>query len=148
MIAASALELTPDLLLRLATGALAGMAIGWQRARSHKVVGIRTLGLIGLAAAFTATIATAAQPADPSNIGRVLQGILTGIGFIGAGVILHGRGPHRVHGLTTAAAIWLAALLGAGSGAGFYALAAMGTVMGLLLLALPETIDRPERDDH
>jgi putative Mg2+ transporter-C (MgtC) family protein len=69
-------------------------------------------------------------------VSRVIQGVLTGIGFLGAGVIFHRESPSKVAGLTTAAAVWLTAGLGMAAGAGQYVIAGTGTLLGLVLLLL------------
>jgi putative Mg2+ transporter-C (MgtC) family protein len=133
-----------DVLMRLLLGTSCGMLIGWQRARSHKAVGMRTLGLIALGAALATsfTLAPGQTLADANNAGRVVQGLLGGIGFIGAGVILHGRGAHRIHGLTTAAAIWFTALVGAMAGLGLAFPAIIATILGVGLLMIDEEVEK------
>lgn len=73
---------------------------------------------------------------------RVLQGVLTGVGFIGAGVILHSPQGHKIHGLTTAAAIWITAAFGALCGAGHLGIAALGLFGAALVLAIGGPIER------
>jgi putative Mg2+ transporter-C (MgtC) family protein len=75
-------------------------------------------------------------------LSRVIQGVLTGIGFLGAGVILRDPSTRRVSGLTTAAAIWLAALLGIASGAGAYRIAALAIVFGLVAIVCGGPFER------
>ncbi len=133
------LGVTPQILAGMASG----MVIGINRSRQHKATGVRTLGLVGLGAA--AITAAAAQlgtlGADPASISRVMQGVLTGIGFLGAGVVLHGPREHQVHGLTTAAAIWLVAIIGVICGAGEWPLAALCTGLAFILLAAGERME-------
>lgn len=76
---------------------------------------------------------------DPQSISRILQGLITGLGFLGAGVIIHEQRSQRVHGLTTAASLWACALIGATFGAGQYALGglALGAIFLTLLLGGP-----------
>jgi putative Mg2+ transporter-C (MgtC) family protein len=134
-------EASLDVAVRLVVGTVAGGVIGFQRARQGKPVGIRTLGLIGLGAALAAVLGALpvhGLAVDISAPGRILQGILTGVGFVGAGVILHGRDNAYVHGLTTAAAIWFAAILGAAAGLGAVFPVLVATVIGFVLLSLPE----------
>ena len=102
-----------DILLRLATAALVGIFLGLNRDLHGKPTGVRTLGLVGLGSALAVAAFGHANIADAS---RVVQGIVTGIGFLGAGVIVRSdRGDH-VHGLTTAACVWVTACLGAACG--------------------------------
>lgn len=75
-------------------------------------------------------------------VSRVIQGVLTGIGFLGAGVILHREQPHKVAGLTTAAAIWLTAGLGVAAGAGQFAIAWLSLAFAMLLLIAGGPIER------
>ncbi len=122
-----------DLFLRLACGLGVGAVIGLDRNLHGKAAGMRTLGLVSLgAAAAVSIVAIHGQPADA--LSRVLQGLLTGIGFLGVGVIARHGVHDRPQGLTTAAAIWVAAILGAASGAGYYAL--VGSALGLTILLL------------
>src|SRR5438105_1946330 len=91
-----------DIILRLGTAMVIGGVIGLDRNLHHKPTGVRTLGLVALGSAL-AVLAVAQD--RQAEVSRVLQGVITGVGFIGAGVILH-QG-QRVHGLTTAASIWV-----------------------------------------
>src|ERR1700716_1131961 len=104
----------PEILLRLGIATLAGGLIGLDRDLHGKPIGLKTLGLVGLA---TATVVMlAGSSGDPAKISdaasRVMQGILTGIGFLGAGVIVRHKDKSQVHGLTSAACTWLAACIG------------------------------------
>jgi putative Mg2+ transporter-C (MgtC) family protein len=122
-----------DLFLRLLCGVSAGAVIGLDRKLRGKPSGMRTLGLVSLgAAAAVIIVTTSGHP--PDAMSRVLQGLLTGIGFLGAGVIVHHGERVRTQGLTTAAAIWVAAVLGAASGAGYYGIVAATLVLALALL--------------
>jgi len=117
----------------LLAGALAGI-IGFQRERAGKPVGLRTHALIGVGAAiFTLAGMFGFASADTS---RVAAGIVTGIGFLGAGTILH-RSGGVIEGLTTAATIWLVAALGVAAAVGMYAIAAVSTGIALIVLYLP-----------
>ena len=107
---------TLDVFLRLGVAALVGVALGLNRDLRGKPTGVRTLGLVGLASA--AVVLALDRNEDASNVGRVIQGIVTGIGFLGAGVIVHNSFGKQVHGLTTAACVWLTACIGAACGVG------------------------------
>ena len=133
-----------EIVLRLGAAALIGGAIGLNRDLHHKPSGLRTLALVGLGAALAIMVAGEGQP-DAGAASRALQGILTGIGFLGAGVIVHDAGTNRVHGLTTAAAVWVTACLGAACGRGYWhiGLSAVG-IAALILL----TGGRVERAVH
>src|SRR3954465_3920127 len=98
-----------DIVVRLGAATMIGGVLGLNRELHHKPTGVKTLGLVGLGSAL-AVLAVAHDP--QADISRVIQGVITGIGFIGAGVILHRPAEKRVHGLTTAAAIWVTAAIG------------------------------------
>lgn len=127
--------------LRILVGAVCGVIVGVERAHAHKIVGVRTLGLIGLSSAL---LVAAAQRAgvDPSATSRVLQGLVTGVGFLGAGVILHGRGDSQPHGLTTAAAVWGCCISGAVAGLGEIAAALAVTAAMVCILGFGGRVDR------
>ena len=124
-----------DIICRLGAATAIGAIIGVNRDLHHKPSGLRTLGLVSLGAALVVLIA-AESSADPSSSSRALQGIITGLGFLGGGVIVHEATATKVHGLTTAAAIWVTACLGAACGLGAWrsVIVACGLV-GVLLLA-------------
>ncbi|GJG97839.1 MgtC/SapB family protein [Cupriavidus pauculus] len=124
-----------ELFLRLLGGLAAGAIIGLDRNLHGKAAGMRTLGIVSLgAAAAVCVVALNGHPSDAMS--RVLQGLLTGVGFLGVGVIARHGAHDRPQGLTTAAAIWLSAILGAAAGAGYYAIVVISLVLGILLLRL------------
>jgi len=124
------MTLTPDDLLKLFLALLAGGLIGAEREFRDKSAGFRTMILICVGAAlFTVLSARLAPDSDPS---RIAANIVTGIGFLGAGVILEERG--RVTGLTTAATIWLSAALGMAAGMGQFVLLAITTTLAMIVL--------------
>jgi putative Mg2+ transporter-C (MgtC) family protein len=119
-----------DAAVKLTAAAVIGAAIGLDRELRHKSAGVRTIGLVALGAA----VAVMAVGTDPDATSRVVQGTLAGIGFLGAGVIMHhGR---SIEGLTTAASIWTAAGLGAACGLGAWPLVGVGSLLVLALLVL------------
>jgi putative Mg2+ transporter-C (MgtC) family protein len=121
-----------ELALRLALALGLGAVIGLEREYHRQPAGFRTHGLVALGAAlFTVVSAHAFADADPT---RIAAQIVTGIGFIGAGTILHHRG--SVRGLTTAASLWAVAAIGMTAGAGLMVLALAGTVLVLAALWL------------
>lgn len=126
----------PEIVLRLGVATLAGGLIGLNRDLHGKPIGLKTLGLVGLA---TAMVVMLASPSGDSTgvsdaASRIIQGILTGIGFLGAGVIMQFERERRIEGLTTAASIWVAAGLGMACGGGLIELAAIG--LGAVLVVL------------
>src|ERR1043166_3778970 len=97
--------------LRLGAALVLGAGVGLNRELHGKPAGLRTHALVSLAAAVAALVSLQSAAGAPVEVGRVVQGILTGVGFIGAGVILRDPQGH-VTGLTTAATLWLCAVLG------------------------------------
>jgi putative Mg2+ transporter-C (MgtC) family protein len=128
-----------DIILRLGAAMLIGSMIGLDREMHHKSTGMRTLGLVALGSAL-AVLAVAKDPdADAS---RVIQGVITGVGFLGAGVILHGPTGVQVQGLTTAAAIWITASLGVLCGLAAWRILAVGLVLTFFLLIAVGAVER------
>jgi len=127
-----------DLTLRLALAVGLGAAIGIEREFRHKPAGLRTNMLIALGSAlFTIlSIHLAEQGGTPD---RVSAQIVTGIGFLGAGAIM--RSGTSVHGMTTAATIWVNAAVGMAAGAGEFAMAGIATAITLIVLALLPPIE-------
>jgi len=132
----------PDILGRLLLATLFGALIGLNREREGKPAGLRTHSLVSLGAATLTVVALLLQGSDASAPGRVLQGIVAGVGFIGAGVILHRQDARGVHGLTTAAAIWIVATIGVATGAGLWRTSASVVGIALALLVVGEQVDR------
>lgn len=132
--------------VRLWVAALLGGMLGWEREHSGKAAGVRTHMLVAMGAALFVLVAQqyGITPADNS---RVLQGIIAGVGFLGAGTILKGDATSQVRGLTTAAGIWLTAAIGVACGLGREATALLSTVLALgVLWAVPKVhhcISRP-----
>ena len=120
--------------LRLALALAVGAAIGINRDLRRKPAGVRTHSLVSIGAALVVMAALAMPGATPDTVSRVVQGLITGIGFLGAGVILHHRSGQRIEGLTTAASIWVAAGLGSACGAGLVEIAVMGLAAALIVL--------------
>ena len=119
-----------DIFIRLGAATVIGGVIGLNRDLHHKPTGVRTLALVALGSAL-AMLAVAHDP--QADISRVIQGVITGVGFIGAGVILHRPAEKRVHGLTTAAAIWVTAAMGVLCGLAAWRI--LGIAAPLILLA-------------
>jgi putative Mg2+ transporter-C (MgtC) family protein len=131
-----------DVLLRLAVAFVCGAAIGLNREFHRKPAGFRTFALVSLGSAIVVIVMEAEAGSGPDAASRVIQGILTGIGFLGAGVIFRREAPNKVSGLTTAAAVWLTAGLGVAAGMGHYGIALAGALMALLLLLLGGPFER------
>ena len=137
--------------VRLLLAALCGGLLGYERERAGKEAGLRTHMLVALGAAFFVLIPQQAG-VSPGDMSRVLQGIITGIGFIGAGTILKLSEREEVRGLTTAAGIWLTAAVGIAAGMGREASALLGTILALVVLSLfPRIVPKtsiPQKDDR
>src|SRR3569833_488456 len=126
--------------LRLFVAFVCGAAIGRNREFRHKPAGFRTFALVSLGSALV--VIAMKGDGGPDAVSRVVQGILTGIGFLGAGVIFRRETPNKITGRTTAAAIWLTAGLGIAAGMGHYALALGATGFSLLLLLFGKRLER------
>jgi putative Mg2+ transporter-C (MgtC) family protein len=125
---------------RLLMASLLGALIGLEREASRKAAGLRTNILICLGSAFfTLLSAVLAGDGNPDK-GRVASNIVQGIGFLGAGVILHNRS--RVSGLTSAACIWVVASVGMACGAGLYAAAALAAAVVIISLQVVGFLER------
>jgi putative Mg2+ transporter-C (MgtC) family protein len=125
-----------EMILRFLLAVALGAAIGYQRERAGKAAGMRTLILVSAGAALFTVVSEYGFDAEGVDISRVAAGVVAGIGFIGAGVILRGEREKEVAGLTTAATIWVTAAIGLAAGAGMYlvAVTAAAVIVGILLL--------------
>ena len=139
--------------LRLVAAAAAGIALGLPRNLVDKPIGMRTLGLVSLGAAMV-TVAALRYPglaSEPDAVSRVLQGIvqglMVGVGFIGAGVILRDASTNKVHGLTTATTVWIAAALGIGCGLADWLVVAVGFPLALVILIVLRRFEHQLTDD-
>lgn len=122
-----------EIVLRLVGAAILGGILGFERWKAGKPAGIKDLALICTGAALFTVVSTYGfGTGDPS---RIAAGIVTGVGFIGAGAILH-RDSGGVRGLTTATSIWVSAAIGLSIGAGLYYIALAATVIALLVLLI------------
>jgi putative Mg2+ transporter-C (MgtC) family protein len=153
-------QLVPDfprivrITLRLLAALAVGTAIGLQRELTHKNAGLRTHMLVALGTALF--IVGAEESGDTAeSLTRIIQGIATGIGFLGGGTILKLTDQREVHGLTTAAGIWMTAAASATAALGQIAVAIIGTVFGLMVLVLFRSLEkrlghhaRADQEDH
>ena len=124
---------------RLLLACLLGAAIGLEREISRKAAGVRTNLLISMGAAFF-TLLSAVLAGGADDKGRVASNIVQGIGFLGAGLIIHNRS--RVSGLTSAASVWVVASVGMACGAGLYAAAIVAAVTVVLALKIVGFLER------
>ncbi|MGE8387506.1 MAG: MgtC/SapB family protein [Pseudomonas sp.] len=138
------------ILLRLLMAAVLGAVLGFEREHKGKSAGVRTHMLVSMGAALF-VLSPSMAGADDQALSRVVQGIVAGIGFLGAGTILKGNGrdPSHVKGLTTAAGLWMTAAIGTAAGMGREATALISTLMALLVLAtMPLVVDKVERENE
>jgi putative Mg2+ transporter-C (MgtC) family protein len=119
--------------LRILVAALLGALLGWERERARKAAGLRTHMLVALGAALF-VLFPAEAGMHLADLSRVIQGVATGIGFIGAGTILKRAEAEHVEGLTTAASIWLTAAIGMAVGAGQLWLSALCALSAWVIL--------------
>ena len=128
-----------EMIARFALAVALGAGIGFQRERAGKAAGLRTHILVSSGAAlFTLVSIYGFSGAATVDISRVAAGVVVGIGFIGAGVILRGQREKEVAGLTTAATIWITAAVGLAAGAGMYLLSVIATAVTVGVLFLPK----------
>lgn len=132
-----------EIILRLGIAALAGGAIGLNRDLHGKPIGLRTLALVSLATAMMMVLADPLRNSGFTDAGsRIVQGILTGIGFLGAGVIFHAERHFRIRGLTSAACTWLTACIGIMCGAGHWRIVTVSLVITFVVLQFGGRVER------
>jgi putative Mg2+ transporter-C (MgtC) family protein len=127
------------LAVRLVLAAILGGVLGFEREQSGKSAGLRTHMLVALGAALFVLIPQQAEMAI-ADMSRVIQGVVAGIGFIGAGAILKQAEQQEVKGLTTAAGLWLTAAVGVAAGLGREASAILGTFLAYFILSALQRI--------
>lgn len=128
-----------ELAARLTAGLVLGAIIGFERELHRQPAGFRTHSLVALGAALFTIVSAygfSGAAVDPT---RIAAQIVSGIGFIGAGTILQHRG--NIRGLTTAASLWSVAAIGTAAGAGLIAMAMVGTILILVVLAVLDRIE-------
>jgi putative Mg2+ transporter-C (MgtC) family protein len=138
---------TVQILLRMVAAVVFGFLVGMQREKAGKPAGVRTHMLVSLATAIV-VLACAGMGMQYDAQSRVIQGIVTGIGFIGAGSILKLSEERDIQGLTTAAGLWLTAAIGIACGVGTLGIALIASVITVGVLALAGVIEsRDEKRD-
>ena len=126
--------------LRLLAALLLALPIGWERELAARSAGLRTFPLVALAACGYVLLALEVVGDTPEAQARVLQGLMTGIGFIGGGAILKSK--EHVHGTATAAGIWVTGAIGAAAAYGRLGLAVLLSALTMLVLAVLGAIER------
>ena len=125
------------IVVRLLVAGVLGGILGWEREHAGKAAGVRTHMLVAMGAALF-VLAGQQHGMQAPDMSRIVQGIVAGVGFLGAGTILKGSGQEQVHGLTTAAGIWLTAAIGTAAGMGLEATAVLSAALAFVVLwALP-----------
>lgn len=131
--------------LRLMLAAILGGVLGYERELKARSAGVRTHMLVAVGAALF-VIGPSQSGMTPSDLSRVVQGIIQGIGFLGAGAIIVRSAQMKVEGLTTAANIWSTAGIGVVAGLGLEATAVLSTAIVLIILAvIPHVVSTPEQ---
>lgn len=128
-------------IVRMLAAVLLGAVVGWQRERAGKAAGLRTHILVALGTALF-VLAASGSGMSPEAVSRVIQGLSTGIGFIGAGAILKVSATREIQGLTTAAGVWMTAAIGVAVGLGSLGLALLGTILTWVTLASIGALER------
>lgn len=140
-----------DLALILTAGLLA-LPIGWEREKADRPAGLRTFPVVAVASCAFLLLAVRLYPDAPEAQARILQGLITGIGFIGGGAILQGRhqgGGGHVPGIATAASIWNTGALGAAVAHGLLEIAVVLSATNYLILRfIKPAIDEPDDVDR
>ncbi len=135
-----------EIIFRLCSAVLIGCVIGLDRNLHGKPTGVKTLGLVALGASLTTMasmdFAIAQGAYDVASVSRTIQGVITGVGFLGAGVITYDHSSDRVRGLTTAASIWVTAAIGIVCGLGAWQIASVAMVIVFLLFLVGGPMER------
>ncbi len=129
------------IVIRLLAALLVGAIIGYQRERAGKAAGLRTHMLVSMGTAMFVLAATE-YGMQQDAVSRVVQGLVTGIGFLGAGAILKVESERVIRGLTTAAGIWMTAALGVAIGLGLLGTAVVGVFFAWIVLAILIGLER------
>jgi putative Mg2+ transporter-C (MgtC) family protein len=141
-----------DLVVKLLVASVMGGLVGLEREHDRRPAGLRTNILICLGATLFGVIGTFTFATEPNGLSRVWQNIITGVGFLGAGVVI--KDEHGVTGLTTAAGVWAVAAVGLAIAAGMYFVAIVAEIIILVTLYILGRMERgvehrarPEADD-
>jgi putative Mg2+ transporter-C (MgtC) family protein len=129
------------ILVRLSMAAMLGGVLGYERERHGKAAGVRTHMLVAMGAALFVLVPQQGGM-DVADMSRVIQGIVTGVGFLGAGAIIKRGSEEDVQGLTTAAGVWMTAAIGIACGLGRETTAVLSTLLALVVLGVvPKLLD-------
>ena len=136
---------TTVIVVRLLTAALLGGMLGLERERKGRAAGLRTHILVSVGSALF-VMAPLLSGIEPADVTRVMQGIVSGIGFLGAGAIIKLQRDERIEGLTTAAGIWMVSAIGMAAGMGMEIMALATTLIALAVVAvIPRILRNDDR---
>jgi len=139
--------LTPlAMVLRLVLAGVVGGAIGYERRLHHKSIGIGGMMLVAIGSATYMLLAKHMTQTDPSAVGRLLQGFISGIGFLGGAVIF--KGGTDVHGIKTAAAIWITGAIGLAMGTAAWWLGVIAAGATALILFVTDLMGGEQRQEE
>ncbi len=140
----SDLEQLTRVTLRLLLAVILGGLLGFEREFAGKAAGLRTHMLVSLGGALFVLVPLQAGM-DPSDLSRVIQGVVAGVGFLCAGTILKTAQEDQVRGLTTAAGLWMTAAIGVAAGMGREMTAVLSALFAFAILALEQPLSRLAR---
>jgi putative Mg2+ transporter-C (MgtC) family protein len=135
----------PDILVRLLAAGLIGGLIGFERRAHHKAIGIAGMMLIAIGSTTFMLLAKQLSESDPGSISRTLQGLLSGIGFLGGAVIF--KSGHDVRGVKAAAAVWITGAIDLAIGTSFWWLGITVGVVTFLIMFVADSFPDPEREE-
>lgn len=134
-----------EIITRLGAAIIMGAVIGIDRDLHRKPAGLRVMAMVALGSSLITVCAIWAvngpEKVATDGVLHVVQGILAGIGFLGAGVIMHIKTGEEIHGLTTASSIWISAVLGTGCGMGYWQLVLPAFVGAILILVVGRYVE-------
>jgi len=134
-------DTSTTIVVRVLVAAILGGMVGWEREHKGRAAGLKTHMLVSIGSALF-VLAPLLSGIDGSDVTRVMQGIVSGIGFLGAGAILKLDKGERIEGLTTAAGVWMTAAIGMATGMGQEMVALATTVMALLVVGTLPKLQR------
>jgi putative Mg2+ transporter-C (MgtC) family protein len=134
----------PDILLRLLAAGFLGGLIGFERRAHHKAIGIAGMVLIAIGSTTFMLLAKQLGQTDPASISRTLQGLLSGIGFLGGAVIF--KSGHDVRGVKAAAAVWITGAIGLAIGTSFWWLGITVGIVTFLVMFVSDSFPDPDRE--
>ena len=134
----------PEILLRILVAGLIGGLIGYERRAHHKAIGIAGMVLVAIGSTTFMLLAIQLSKTDPSSIGRALQGLMSGIGFLGGAVIFKSGGD--VRGVKAAAAVWITGAIGMAIGTSYWWLGVTVGAVTCVVMFVSDSFPDPERE--